>query len=84
MEIHRSIFYYKPRIKGFIQDNKFIPDNILANEIHDIWQKYPFMGYRKIAAMLRLYQGYDIDNKRASLSDIKNKVDELEKKLNKK
>ncbi len=64
MEIHRSIFYYKPRIKGFIQDNKFIPDNILANEIHDIWQKYPFMGYRKIAAMLRLYQGYDIDNKR--------------------
>ena len=64
LEIHRSIFYYKPRIKGFIQNNKFISDNILANEIHDIWQEYPFMGYRKITAMLRLYRGYNIDSKK--------------------
>lgn len=37
----------------------------------------------KVMFEFLLYED-DIDNKRASLSDIKNKVDELEKKLNKK
>lgn len=63
--INRSNIYYKPRIKGVIHNGEFIADSVVANEIHDIWQEYSFMGYRKIAAMLKLHNGYDnISDKR--------------------
>tara|TARA_B110000046_G_C12931883_1_gene371837 strand:- start:183 stop:1010 length:828 start_codon:yes stop_codon:yes gene_type:complete len=66
LEITRSNFYYKPREFGFIHNNEFISDSILANEIYELWQEYSFMGYRKITAMLKLHKGYNINKKRIS------------------
>ena len=54
--INRSNLYYKP-----------IPDNpeksILANEIHELWLKRPYYGYRKITAELKK-KGYFVNHKR--------------------
>jgi len=46
LQINRSSYYYEGRGEA--------PDSIsLMNEIRDIWERYPFFGYRRITAMLR-------------------------------
>lgn len=56
LNINRASFYYEP-----------IPDGedtvTLMNEIQDIWERYPFYGYRRITATLRR-AGYKINHKR--------------------
>lgn len=54
--INRSSFYYKPVIN---QNN----DVILMNEIMEIWEKWPFYGYRRIHATL-LRDGWILNHKR--------------------
>lgn len=55
LQLERSTFYYQPKIT----EN----ETVLANEIHDLWLKMPFYGYRKITATLRR-QGYVINHKK--------------------
>lgn len=56
LAVNRSSFYYEP-----------VPDGedtvALMNEIQDIWERHPFYGYRRIAAMLRR-GGYKVNHKR--------------------
>ncbi|MFT5795179.1 MAG: putative transposase [Ulvibacter sp.] len=66
LEIARSNFYYKPRKFGFIHSNEFISDSIFVNKIHELWQEYRFMGYRKITAILKIHKGYNVNKKRIS------------------
>lgn len=44
LSLNRSSYYYKKA------DDK---DQDIANQIHELWLKYPFYGYRKINAVLR-------------------------------
>jgi len=56
LNINRASFYYEP-----------VPDGedtvTLMNEIQDIWERYPFYGYRRITATLRR-AGYKVNPKR--------------------
>ena len=57
LNLNRSSFYY----------HKVIPsqeDQDLANQIYELWLKYPFFGYRKITAFLN-NQGMIINRKKA-------------------
>jgi putative transposase len=54
--VNRSSFYYEPV--------ELKQDTItLMNEIRDIWQAYPFYGYRRIHAVLKR-QGWQVNRKR--------------------
>lgn len=56
LNINRASFYYRP-----IRDDE---DTVtLMNEVRDVWEKYPFYGYRRITATLRR-SGYRINSKR--------------------
>ncbi len=54
--VNRATFYYHLRPEN--ED-----DVTLMNEIQDIWERYPFYGYRRITATLRR-AGYKINRKR--------------------
>jgi len=55
--VNRSNIYYK--------DESKVDETDLSNEIHEIWLKMPFYGYRRIrAALCRL--GYNINHKRVA------------------
>ena len=57
LSVHRSSLYYKEAAR--------IDETELSNEIHEIWLKMPFYGYRRItAALCRL--GYSINHKRVA------------------
>ncbi len=56
--INLSSLYYQS--KGFSVDNV-----TLMNEIKDIYNQYPFMGYRRITALLN-HSGYQVNRKRVS------------------
>jgi putative transposase len=56
LDINRASFYYHP-----------LPDGAdavtLMNEIQDIWERYPFYGYRRITATLQR-SGYKVNHKK--------------------
>lgn len=56
LQVNRSTIYYKSY--GTSAD-----DTSLLNEIRDIWERYPFYGYRRITVELQ-YKGYDVNHKR--------------------
>jgi putative transposase len=56
LQINRSSIYY--------QSQPVSPEAVtLMNEVQDLYTQYPFMGYRRITAMLR-NQGYKVNCKR--------------------
>lgn len=55
LELQRSSFYYKP------QEDEL--EVLLMNEIRDIWVLYPFYGYRRITAELKI-RGMRVNRKR--------------------
>lgn len=55
LSLPRSSVYYKPK-----NDNN---DMCLMNEIHELWLKQPFYGYRRITAVLNR-SGYSVNRKR--------------------
>ena len=56
LAINRSTIYYKAQ-------GASIDDTSLLNEIRDIWERYPFFGYRRITIELQS-KGYDVNHKR--------------------
>lgn len=56
LSVSRSCTYYKPKSR----DQKTVD---LINEIRDIWEMYPFYGYRRIHAHLQR-QGISVNRKR--------------------
>ncbi len=57
LSVNRSSLYYKEEVR--------IDETELSNEIHEIWLKMPFYGYRRItAALCRL--GYSINHKKVA------------------
>jgi len=57
LSVNRSNIYYKEEAK--------VDETGISNEIHEIWFKMPFYGYRRItAALCRL--GYNINHKRVA------------------
>ncbi len=56
LKINRSTLYYKV---GAVDTG----DINLLNEIREIWEKYPFYGYRRITKEL-VFKGYDVNRKR--------------------
>ena len=55
LDLQRSTIYYKPIPKT--------DDSVLMNEIHELWLKKPFYGYRRITHVLKR-SGYTINYKR--------------------
>ena len=55
LDLQRSTMYYKPIPKA--------DDSVLMNEIHELWLKKPFYGYRRITHVLKR-SGYTINYKR--------------------
>lgn len=56
LQVNRSTIYYKAQ-------GASIDDISLLNEIRDIWERYPFFGYRRITIELQS-KGYDVNHKR--------------------
>ena len=56
LKVNRSSVYYEAKPPE-------IDDVSLLNEIRDIWERYPFYGYRRITKELRFY-GYSANRKR--------------------
>ena len=56
LEVNRSTIYYKARVSD-------IDDISLLNEIRDVWECYPFYGYRRITKELQA-KGYNVNRKR--------------------
>jgi len=57
LAVNRASIYYKEEPK--------VDETEISNEIHEIWLKMPFYGYRRItAALCRL--GYNINHKRVA------------------
>jgi putative transposase len=56
LQINRSTIYYKEKEVG-------IDEITLLNEIRDIWQRYPFYGYRRVTKELQ-FKGYTVNHKR--------------------
>lgn len=65
LNINRSTLYYQP------QDNTHRDDTLIANRISEIWQAYPFYGYRRLTAQLQR-EGHLINHKR-----VKRLMDEM-------
>ncbi len=57
LELNRSGLYYEPQEQ--------VDDVVLMNEIHEIWIKHPYFGYRRIKEML-VRAGYRINRKRVA------------------
>ena len=56
LQVNRSTFYYKAA--------EIDPDDVdLLNEIREIWERYPFYGYRRITKELK-FKGHKINRKR--------------------
>ena len=55
LNLNRSSLFYKPSTPS--------SDFEIANHIHDIWNKMPFYGYRRITAELHR-RGYLVNHKR--------------------
>lgn len=56
LQVNRSTLYYKAREAD-------IDDISLLNEIRDVWERYPFYGYRRITKELQA-KGYHLNRKR--------------------
>src|SRR5208337_2564336 len=56
LNVNRSSVYYEAK-------EAEIGAISLLNEIRDIWEQYPFYGYRRITKELRFY-GYPVNRKR--------------------
>ncbi len=56
LSIARSTVYYKPKLT---QND----DTVILNEMRDIYQKYPFYGYRRMLVELRK-NGFEVNHKR--------------------
>lgn len=56
LQVNRSTIYYKARVTD-------IDDISLLNEIRDVWERYPFYGYRRITKELQA-KGYHVNRKR--------------------
>ena len=56
LQVNRSTIYYKAYATS-------ADDTSLLNEIRDIWERYPFYGYRRITIELQS-KGYDVNHKR--------------------
>ena len=56
LKINRSTLYYKV---GAVDTG----DINLLNEMREIWEKYPFYGYRRITKEL-VFKGYEVNRKR--------------------
>lgn len=56
LQVNRSTLYYKAREAD-------IDDISLLNEIRDVWERYPFYGYRRITKELQA-KGYHVNRKR--------------------
>ncbi len=56
LQINRSSYYYRVREESLCTIS-------LMNEIRDIWEQYPFFGYRRITAMLKR-SGIRVNRKR--------------------
>ena len=56
LQVNRSTIYYKAR-------GADIDDISLLNEIRDVWERYPFYGYRRITKELQ-GNGYNVNHKR--------------------
>ncbi len=56
LQVNRSTIYYKAR-------GADVDDISLLNEIHDVWERYPFYGYRRITKELQA-KGYNVNRKR--------------------
>ena len=56
LNISRSSYYYKP--KNYAQISN------LCNQIYELWQKYSFLGYRKIAVILTVQNNQNINRKK--------------------
>lgn len=56
LQINRSTFYYEP-------EKVNAEDIDLINEIREIWERYPFYGYRRITKELK-FKGHNINRKR--------------------
>jgi putative transposase len=56
LQVNRSTIYYKAH-------GTSVDDTSLLNEIRDIWERYPFYGYRRITVELQS-KGYDVNHKR--------------------
>jgi putative transposase len=56
LAINRSTLYYKAKTVE-------INDVSLLNEIRDIWERYPFYGYRRITKELKA-NGHEVNRKR--------------------
>src|SRR4051812_12804658 len=57
LSVNRSSVYYKEEAK--------VDETDISNEIHEIWLKMPFYGYRRITAALHRV-GYNINHKRVA------------------
>ena len=56
LQVNRSTFYYKAA--------EIDPDDVdLLNDIREIWERYPFYGYRRITKELK-FKGHKINRKR--------------------
>ena len=56
LQVNRSTIYYKAH-------GTDVDDISLLNEIRDIWERYPFYGYRRITKELQA-KGYSVNRKR--------------------
>jgi len=56
LQINRSTLYYKAHEAD-------IDDINLLNEIRDVWERYPFYGYRRITTELQ-FKGFNVNHKR--------------------
>ena len=56
LQVNRSTLYYKAREND-------IDDISLLNEIREVWERYPFYGYRRITKELQA-KGYNVNRKR--------------------
>ena len=63
LSISRNSYYYEAKETGCYLNDDFISDAKIANEISELWIKYPFYGYRKICASLQNL-GYQIGVKK--------------------
>lgn len=56
LSVNRSSLYYEPKAQRLSDIN-------LLNEIRDIWERYPFYGYRRITKEL-CFRGHEVNRKR--------------------
>ena len=60
LSLNRSTLYYQAKAKSVESS-----ESSLMNLIHELWQRYPFFGYRRISSHLNRYCGVSISEKQA-------------------